>query len=66
MCSYIPRLKQVYLNSDRTMCIKIKIDVKTGSDKNAFSHVAFLESFVWGEFITLPKLLSIMYNSFSE
>ncbi len=34
----IPIQKQVYLNSERTMCIKHKIEFQTGSDKNVLDH----------------------------
>ncbi len=37
----IPIQNQVYLNSDRTMCIKLKIDLQTGSDKCVTGNVTF-------------------------
>ncbi len=48
--------KQVYLNSDRTMCIELKIELQTESDKHFSGHLIFLKNSIWEEFITLPKL----------
>ncbi len=33
----------LYLHSDRTMCIKLKIELQTGSKKHITGHVKYLE-----------------------
>ncbi len=45
---YSNKKNQVYLHSDMTMCIIVKIEFQTGSDKIVTGHVTYLESSIWG------------------
>ncbi len=48
ICCHIPIQKQVYLHSDRNICIKLIIEFPTGSDKNIKGHVTYLENSILG------------------
>ncbi len=56
ICSCTPIVKHIYWNSDRTMCITIKVEFQTGSDKIFTGHVTFLESSLWGSSSHFPGI----------